>query len=105
MRTVFAGIDALVTPTCPATAPPIGAGRIVAGGLVQPIGNALTRFTSFFNLIGAPALSVPSGLASDGLPMGVQIVGRPFEDDTVLRIGLAVERARGRLLDGLPAGH
>jgi aspartyl-tRNA(Asn)/glutamyl-tRNA(Gln) amidotransferase subunit A len=105
MRTVFAGIDALVTPTCPATAPPIGAGRIVAGGLTQPIGNALTRFTSFFNLIGAPALSVPSGLASDGLPMGVQIVGRPFEDDTVLRIGLAVERARGRLLDGLPAGH
>jgi aspartyl-tRNA(Asn)/glutamyl-tRNA(Gln) amidotransferase subunit A len=104
MRTVFGGIDALLTPTCPVTAPPIGAARLAAGGVTEPVGNALTRFTSFFNLIGAPALSLPSGLAGDGLPMGVQVVGRPFEDDVVLRIGRAIESARGSLLDRMPAG-
>jgi aspartyl-tRNA(Asn)/glutamyl-tRNA(Gln) amidotransferase subunit A len=105
MRAVFAGIDALVTPACPVTAPPPGTARLSAGGIAEPAGNALTRFTSFFNLIGAPALAVPSGLAADGLPMGVQVVGRPFEDALVLRVGLAIERARGTLLDRLPAGR
>ena len=45
------------------------------------------------NLTGAPALTVPCGFAASGLPVGLQIVGRPFEDATVLRVGHAYEQA------------
>jgi aspartyl-tRNA(Asn)/glutamyl-tRNA(Gln) amidotransferase subunit A len=93
------GVDAIVTPTCPIVAPRLGTVAVATGGLDEPVGNALTRFTSFFNMTGAPALSVPSGLHSSGLPMGVQIVGRPFDEETVLAIGQAVEGYQGQLLD------
>ena len=48
-----------------------------------------------FNVTGHPALSVPTGLTPDGLPMGLQIVGRPFDEATVLRVGRAVEVLSG----------
>ncbi len=50
-------------------------------------------FTRVFNLTGSPALSTPSGFSKEGLPLSMQIVGRPFEDDLVLRAGHAYERA------------
>jgi|FaiFalDrversion3_1042247.scaffolds.fasta_scaffold03711_2 aspartyl-tRNA(Asn)/glutamyl-tRNA(Gln) amidotransferase subunit A len=85
-------VDALVLPTCPVTAPPIGAERVSIGGRTLDVGAALTRFVSPFNLTGVPALSVPCALTHQGLPVGFQIVGRFLAEPLLLRIGAAVER-------------
>jgi Asp-tRNA(Asn)/Glu-tRNA(Gln) amidotransferase A subunit family amidase len=53
------------------------------------------RYTQWFNLLGAPAAVVPVGSSKDGLPIGVQIAGRPFEDELVLAVAACVERAFG----------
>ena len=84
-------VDAVVTPTCPIVAPKIGTVAVTTGKLEEAVGNALTRLTTFFNLTGNPALSVPCGITGAGLPMGLQIVGRPFDEATVLRLGRAGE--------------
>jgi Asp-tRNA(Asn)/Glu-tRNA(Gln) amidotransferase A subunit family amidase len=75
---LFEQIDLLSTPTMPAPAPLLGV----------PSG---TFFTMPFNLVGWPALTVPSGQTSDGLPVGLQLAGRPWDEATVLRAGLALE--------------
>jgi aspartyl-tRNA(Asn)/glutamyl-tRNA(Gln) amidotransferase subunit A len=89
---VFREIDVLVTPQVPITAPPIEATTVDIGGRVEPVPAALTRFTRIFNLTGMPALLVGCGLSSDRLPIALQIVGRPLDDATVLRIGDGFER-------------
>jgi aspartyl-tRNA(Asn)/glutamyl-tRNA(Gln) amidotransferase subunit A len=96
---VMRNIDALVTPTCPIVAPKLGTVAVTTDGLEEPVGNALTRFTSFFNMTGAPVLSVPNGLHREGLPMAVQVVGRPFDEETVLAIGQAIEGRQEPLFD------
>ena len=53
------------------------------------------RFSQWLNLTGFPGASVPIGLSSEGLPIGVQVIGRPFEDELVLAVAEAVEQARG----------
>ena len=62
------------------------------------------RATIPFDLTGSPALAVPFGTSPEGLPIGVQVVGRRFDEETVLRVGMALEQARGPLprplLDG-----
>jgi aspartyl-tRNA(Asn)/glutamyl-tRNA(Gln) amidotransferase subunit A len=50
-------------------------------------------FTVPVNLAGLPALSVPAGLSGDGLPLGLQVIGRAFDEETVLRVGEVLERA------------
>jgi aspartyl-tRNA(Asn)/glutamyl-tRNA(Gln) amidotransferase subunit A len=62
----------------------------------------LTRLTSVFDVAGLPALSVPCGASPEGLPIGLQFVGRAEEDSGVLRVGAAYEVARGPVLP-LPA--
>jgi aspartyl-tRNA(Asn)/glutamyl-tRNA(Gln) amidotransferase subunit A len=54
---------------------------------------AASRYTNVWNLVGLPACVVPSGFSGDGLPVSIQIVGRPFDDATVLRVARAYERA------------
>ena len=68
------------------------------------MGNALTRYTAFFNISGEPALSVPLGLHSSGLPMAVQIIGRPFDEVTMFRAGHALEGQLERLTTPPPEG-
>ncbi len=53
------------------------------------------RFSQWLNLTGFPGASVPVGLSNEGLPVGVQIIGRPFEDELVLAVAEAIEQARG----------
>jgi amidase len=79
-----AGIDLLVLPTAAGTAPPMG----------ELDGDAYV-FTLPASLSGAPALSVPAGTDPAGLPVGVQLVGRPWEDHVVLAAGRVVEAATG----------
>jgi Asp-tRNA(Asn)/Glu-tRNA(Gln) amidotransferase A subunit family amidase len=92
-RTSLEAVDLLVTPTTPIAARPIGALTASYGGIEEPMLFALARCTFPFNATGLPALSVPCGFTRDGLPVGLQIAGRPFDEATVLRAGHAYERA------------
>ncbi len=53
------------------------------------------RFSQWLNLAGFPGASVPVSLSNEGLPVGVQVIGRPFEDELVLAVAEAIEQARG----------
>ncbi|MDE0709682.1 MAG: amidase family protein, partial [bacterium] len=59
--------------------------------MYEDVTSSYVRTTSPFNLSGQPALTVPCGFDRDGLPIGLQIAGRPFDEVTVLRIGAAYE--------------
>ena len=74
----FETVDALIPPSTPIVAPRVGTIDVSINGMTEPVGNAMMRFTNFFNTTGHPAISVPSGMHSSGLPMGVQLVGRAF---------------------------
>ena len=86
-------LSAVVTPTAPATAAPAHERRIECAGAEEDLTRAYVRTTAPFNLSGQPALSVPCGFDAGGLPIGLQVVGRPFDEVTVLRIGAAYESA------------
>jgi aspartyl-tRNA(Asn)/glutamyl-tRNA(Gln) amidotransferase subunit A len=86
-------LDILLTPTLPAVAVP--ADDLVVrypDGVAEPVALAYTRFTSPFNATGQPALTIPVGLDPDGLPVGVQLVGQPFGEADLCRIGSALDR-------------
>lgn len=85
-------VDLIVTPTLPITATPIGQPTVSIRGNEQPVYLALLRNTEPFNLTGLPALTVPCGVSAGGLPIGLQIVGRPFDEAGVLRLGDAFQR-------------
>jgi aspartyl-tRNA(Asn)/glutamyl-tRNA(Gln) amidotransferase subunit A len=86
--------DLFLTPTMPCTAFPVGQTHpaTIAGQVVSYL--SWTAFTYPFNLSGQPAATVPCGFASDGLPVGLQIVGRHRADALVLRAAAAFEQAR-----------
>jgi aspartyl-tRNA(Asn)/glutamyl-tRNA(Gln) amidotransferase subunit A len=86
-------VDLIVTPTLPITATPFAQPTVTIRGMEQPVYLALLRNTEPFNLTGLPALTVPCGFSAEGLPIGMQIVGRPFEESAVLRVGDAFQRA------------
>jgi aspartyl-tRNA(Asn)/glutamyl-tRNA(Gln) amidotransferase subunit A len=94
MVSQFQGFDILLTPTTPVTPFDVGVDwpKGAGGEKVHPL-NYL-GFTYPFNLTGLPAASVPCARTGDGLPVGMQIVGRPLEDATVLRVAAAWEEAR-----------
>ena len=85
-------VDFIVTPTCPLPAILVGEEpREINGTLVTP-NRHLGLYTSVFGLAGLPAVSVPCGFTSDGLPIGMQIVGSPFEETRLLQLAGLVER-------------
>lgn len=84
---------ALVLPTTPTTAPAIKQKTIALAGREVEVRGLLTRFTRLINLVGLPAISVPCGFGADGLPVGLQIVGRPMDERTILAIAHAYEQA------------
>lgn len=88
----FERVEVVCTPTVAVPAFPIGAREVMIRGKAVDALGALTRFTGPFNLAGLPALSLPGGFSADGLPIGLQIVGRPFGEPTVLRVGYAYEQ-------------
>lgn len=93
------GLDALVCPTLAATGFPAGdslaAGVDIDGQLVPSYDAMMTLPFNICNR--CPVLAVPSGFASNGLPTGIQIVGQPYDDDTVFSIGRVLEDATGPL--------
>ena len=93
--------DVLIVPTTAAGAIPIGATHAVVGGRRQSQRELFVRFTSPFNLTGNPALAIPIGFDRAGLPISAQVVGRAYDEATVLRVGAAIEAALA--LDLVPA--
>ena len=93
----FETVDALLTPTAPSDAFAIGE------KMDDPIKMYLNDvFTVPSSLAGLPAISLPAGLSGRGLPLGLQIIGRPFDEATVLRVAGALEADAG--FDPLPVG-
>ncbi|MEK9662717.1 MAG: amidase, partial [Alphaproteobacteria bacterium] len=87
-KRAFERVDVLLTPTAPNAAFPIGA------KMDDPVAMYLNDvFTVPANMAGLPGISVPAGLDADGLPLGLQIVGKPFDEATLFRAADAVERA------------
>ena len=87
------GRAALLCPTLPVTAPPIGAATVPVGEGEEPVRNAMLRLTQPFNLGRQPALSLPCGVSPSGLPVGLQLVGARGATTALLRTALACERA------------
>ncbi|HXG41959.1 MAG TPA: amidase [Dehalococcoidia bacterium] len=85
-RDLWQEIDLLATPTTPVVAPPLE-------GAELPATLALIRNTNPFNLSGQPAISLPCGFDGSGLPIGLQLVGRWWDEGTVLRVAHAYQRA------------
>jgi len=60
---------------------------------------AVLRFTAPFNVTGLPALAIPTGLAPNGMPVSMQIIGKPFDEATVFQVADAYERVRGPIAE------
>jgi len=98
---VLQGVDVLLTPTVPIEATGIGQRETVIHGYEEAVYSALTRLAGPTNLNGLPSLSVPCGLTGSGMPVGLQLIGRPFDEATLYRFGHAYEEAVGSAdLDG-----
>jgi len=83
--------DALLLPTLAIPAPPIGAETVQVGNAAESVRNIMLRLTQPFNLTGHPAISLPSGMTSGGLPCAVQLVGCTGQTDALLRVAMACE--------------
>jgi aspartyl-tRNA(Asn)/glutamyl-tRNA(Gln) amidotransferase subunit A len=90
------GVDAILTPTAPSAA--FAQGEKMDDPIAMYLNDV---FTVPASLAGLPAISVPAGLSKDGLPLGLHLIGRPFDEETVLRVGQALEDAAG--FDAKPA--
>jgi aspartyl-tRNA(Asn)/glutamyl-tRNA(Gln) amidotransferase subunit A len=90
---VFAqGVDAILAPATPSAAFAIG-----EKGATDPIEMYLNDvFTVTVNMAGLPGISVPGGLSAEGLPLGLQLIGRPFDEETLFSLGYVIEQAAGR---------
>jgi aspartyl-tRNA(Asn)/glutamyl-tRNA(Gln) amidotransferase subunit A len=109
---IFASVDVIVGPTTPLTAWPIDENTVQIDGTEESTLAASWRLTYPWNLAGLPAISLPCGFDDRGLPIGLQIAGRPFDELNVLRAAHAYERGhewkdarpsiqRGRQSDGI----
>lgn len=88
----FKSVDAFICPTLPFTATAMGATTVVIeDGVEEDMLSAIMQFTGVPSLTGMPSLNVPCGFDHDGLPVGMQIIGRPFDEATLFRIGAAFQ--------------
>jgi Asp-tRNA(Asn)/Glu-tRNA(Gln) amidotransferase A subunit family amidase len=83
--------DVVVSPTTAITAPAIPEAALPDGESNLPVVDALMRYVRIANLTGFPSLTVPAGFDRDGLPVGVLLTGRPWEEALLLRVGRVVE--------------
>jgi aspartyl-tRNA(Asn)/glutamyl-tRNA(Gln) amidotransferase subunit A len=94
---VFAkGVDAILTPATPSAA--FGIGEKTGADPIEMYLNDV--FTVTVNLAGLPGIAVPAGLSAEGLPLGLQLIGRPFDEETLFSLGQVIEDAAGRFSPG-----
>ncbi|MSP23775.1 MAG: amidase [Myxococcales bacterium] len=92
----LAGVDAIVTPTTGRTAPPLPEDALATGETNLPVVGQIIRFAAAANLTGLPAISVPCGYDDAGLPIGVQLMGRAWEEHRLLHFAALIERRHER---------
>jgi aspartyl-tRNA(Asn)/glutamyl-tRNA(Gln) amidotransferase subunit A len=94
VREAFASVDVLLLPTMPEIPPTLGE---VVGPLayVNERMVSFARFARLFNALGIPVLALPGGFTDAGVPLGLQLAGRPFDESTILRLGASYEEAAG----------
>ncbi len=91
---VFAqGVDTILTPATPSAAFAIGDKEMAADPVKMYLNDI---FTVTVNMAGLPGISVPAGLSADGLPLGLQLIGRPFEEETLFQTSTIIEQAAGQ---------
>lgn len=88
-----AGVDAVIAPVAPVAAPTIAESDVGNSPDAESVIQRLTRFTRPINYLGLPSLSIPAGFTRNGLPVGMQLIGRSFDEAMLLRIGAAFQRA------------
>jgi aspartyl-tRNA(Asn)/glutamyl-tRNA(Gln) amidotransferase subunit A len=88
-----AEVDAVIAPVSPVAAPTIAESDVGNSPEADKVLQRLTRFTRPINYLGLPSLAIPSGFTRAGLPVGMQLIGRSFDEATLLRIGAAFQRA------------
>ena len=88
-----AGTDAVIAPVAPMPAATIAESDVGNSLDAEAVIQRITRFTRPINYLGLPALSLPSGFTRSGLPVGLQLIGRAFDEAMLLRIGAAFQRA------------
>ena len=88
-----ADVDAVLAPVAPVAAPTIAESDVGNAPDAEAVIQRLTRFTRPINYLGLPSLSIPSGFNAKGLPIGMQLVGRSFDEATLITIGAAFQRA------------
>jgi aspartyl-tRNA(Asn)/glutamyl-tRNA(Gln) amidotransferase subunit A len=89
----LAGCDALILPTLPIPAPPIGAETTMIAGRPEPVRALMLRLTQLFNVTGHPAISIPCGVTSERLPVGLQLVGHRNQTEHLLSLAEGVEKS------------
>ena len=99
---MWSKIDCLFTPTTPMAAPRIGEKTVSLGEFTDDVRLATTRFVRGINVLGLPAISMPCGADRRGLPLGLQIVGRPFDEALILQVAAALEDATGKSARPVP---
>jgi aspartyl-tRNA(Asn)/glutamyl-tRNA(Gln) amidotransferase subunit A len=87
------GVDAVLAPVAPVAAPTIAESDVGNGPGAESVIQRLTRFTRPINYLGLPSLAIPAGFTPNGLPIGMQLIGRSFDEATLLTIGAAFQRA------------
>jgi aspartyl-tRNA(Asn)/glutamyl-tRNA(Gln) amidotransferase subunit A len=88
-----AKVDAVIAPAAPVPAPTIAESDVGNTPGAEAVIQRLTRFTRPVNYLGLPSLAIPSGFAKGGLPVAMQLIGRSFDEETLLTIGAAFQRA------------
>ncbi|MEI6759792.1 MAG: amidase [Betaproteobacteria bacterium] len=92
---VFSQCDAVLAPVLPFEVPRLSEVDVSGGANTQRILNEITRLMRPVNVLGLPALTVPGGATANGLPCGLQLIGRPFSEAMLYRIGQGYEKATG----------
>jgi Asp-tRNA(Asn)/Glu-tRNA(Gln) amidotransferase A subunit family amidase len=90
---IFKEVDVVITPATAVTAPRITAEALSGGESDLSVLTEIMRFVTVANLTGLPAISFPAGHGADGLPIGMQAIGRAYDEPTLLRLALAAEQA------------
>lgn len=101
LQNLFGAVDVILTPTVSRPAPAIEEAAEYTATLFA--GKDLTFHTAYWNVMGNPALSMPMGFTPENLPLGAQLIGRPFDEGTVLKVADAYQRRTGFHLRTPPA--